>query len=66
MRAGMQGLGLAPEAFWRLTPAELAFLLGRPAIAAPMARERLDALLARFPDAAHETKEDGDAIRSRR
>ena len=31
MRAGLRGLGLTPEAFWRLTPAELAMMLGEAA-----------------------------------
>jgi len=28
MRAGLIGLGLQPDAFWKLTPAELSLLLG--------------------------------------
>nr|WP_259945961.1 rcc01693 family protein [Jannaschia sp. W003] len=55
MRAGMRGLGLAPAAFWRLTPAELAFLLGVEGGRLPMDRAGLEALARRFPD-----KEDGD------
>jgi uncharacterized phage protein (TIGR02216 family) len=50
MRAGMTGLRLAPEAFWRLTPAELLLMLGRDGQAAPMGRAGLDALARRFPD----------------
>lgn len=50
MAAGMRGLGLSPQQFWRLTPAELAFLLGQEGGRAPMDRAGLDALLARFPD----------------
>jgi uncharacterized phage protein (TIGR02216 family) len=50
MRAGMQGLGLKPHRFWRLTPAELLMLLGDVPGHAPMARDRLEALAARFPD----------------
>ena len=50
MRAGMQGLGLAPEVFWRLTPAELRLMLGSGAGEAGMDRARLDALLAAYPD----------------
>ncbi|MDO5528359.1 MAG: phage tail assembly chaperone [Paracoccus sp. (in: a-proteobacteria)] len=43
MRAGMGRLGLAPDVFWRLTPAELALMLGleSAAGAAPMTRARL-------------------------
>jgi uncharacterized phage protein (TIGR02216 family) len=50
MRAGIQGLGLAPEAFWRLTPAELLLMLGEAEGAAPMRRDAFEALVARFPD----------------
>ncbi|MEM7643474.1 MAG: rcc01693 family protein [Pseudomonadota bacterium] len=50
MAAGMRGLGLSPAAFWALTPAELAFLLGQEGGRLPMDRAGLDALAARFPD----------------
>lgn len=50
MRAGLRGLGLRPEQFWDLTPAELRLMLGDVAGAAPMDRSRLDALIAAFPD----------------
>jgi uncharacterized phage protein (TIGR02216 family) len=50
MAAGMRSLGLRPEEFWRLTPAELAFLLGQEGGRAPMDRAGLEALAARFPD----------------
>lgn len=49
MRAGIHGLGLAPEAFWRLTPAELRLMLGAEA-QAPLTRARLEELAAAFPD----------------
>ena len=51
MNVGMRGLGLRPEEFWRLTPAELAFLLGHGDGRLPMDRAGLDALARRFPDA---------------
>ena len=52
MEAGMRGLGLAPEAFWRLTPAELRLLLGGfSGQGAALGRKRLDELLAAYPDA---------------
>lgn len=51
MRAGLHGLGLTPERFWALTPAELLLLLGDDPGAQPMGRAGLDALAARFPDA---------------
>lgn len=56
MRMGMGsaqqgGLGLAPAAFWQLTPAELSLMLGIEALgAAGMTRQRLAELEARFPD----------------
>ena len=50
MRAGMRGLGLSPEAFWALTPAELQLMLGNAGGAQPMGRARLDELIAAFPD----------------
>ncbi len=58
MRAGMQGLGLSPDALWRLTPAELLLMLGDAPDAAPLGRARLEALIARFPDMTN--KESGD------
>lgn len=50
MRAGLQGLGLAPDAFWRLSPAEFLVMLGEVPEAAPLGRAGLEALIARFPD----------------
>lgn len=50
MRAGMQGLRLRPEDFWRLTPAELRLMLGQGGAQAPLSRAGLDALLAAYPD----------------
>lgn len=50
MRAGLNGLGLHPAQFWDLTPAELALMLGIEGGAGAMTRQRLEALLARFPD----------------
>jgi uncharacterized phage protein (TIGR02216 family) len=48
-------LHLAPDAFWRMTPRELAHALhALGGGAAPFARDDLDALLRRFPD-AHST-----------
>ncbi|WP_232897363.1 rcc01693 family protein [Pontibaca salina] len=57
MRAGMQGLGLAPDVFWRLTPAELRLMLGQGGETAPLTRAGFDALLAAWPD---HPKGDGD------
>lgn len=50
MAVGMRGLGLTPHAFWALTPAELAFLLGHGDGKLPMDRAGLEALAAQFPD----------------
>ena len=50
MQAGMRGLGMRPAEFWALTPAELELMLGGPGGVAPLARERLDALMRDFPD----------------
>jgi uncharacterized phage protein (TIGR02216 family) len=59
MRAGLLGLRLSPEAFWKLTPAELMLMLGLGAGAAPMRRGRLDDLLRAFPDDPGEGERDG-------
>ena len=50
MRAGMHGLRLSPDAFWALTPVELAILLGQGYGPAPLTRTGLDALLRDYPD----------------
>ena len=57
MRAGLVELGLGPDVFWSLTPAELMFLTGggREAGGA-LSRAGLESLIARFPD----NKEDPD------
>lgn len=48
-RAGC-ALGMVPRDVWDLTPAELAFLLGKDGSAAPLSRARLEELAAAFPD----------------
>ncbi|MFT5786007.1 MAG: putative phage protein (TIGR02216 family) [Ascidiaceihabitans sp.] len=50
MRAGIQGLGLEPDAFWRVTPAELQLMLGDTAVSAPLLSGGLGALMAAYPD----------------
>lgn len=50
MRLGLCQLGLAPEAFWRLTPVELMVKLGADATQAPLTRARLDELARAYPD----------------
>lgn len=51
MRAGMQGLGLAPDVFWALTPAELRVMLGADTAERPMLSDGLAALMSAWPDA---------------
>ncbi|MGI9393921.1 MAG: phage tail assembly chaperone [Boseongicola sp.] len=46
-----------PREFWRLTPAELAFLAGKSAIGVPLSHQELNELAAAFPD---KTSEDGN------
>ncbi|MDO6731016.1 phage tail assembly chaperone [Marinovum sp. 2_MG-2023] len=50
MTAGLRGLGLRPAEFWALTPAELMLMLGVGGGNAPLTRDRLDQLIAAFPD----------------
>lgn len=49
LRAGLMA-GLPLREVWRLTPAELAFLVGREGAGAPLSRARLEELAAAFPD----------------
>jgi uncharacterized phage protein (TIGR02216 family) len=50
---GLGVLRLSPDAFWRMTPRELALALDTvfPAAPAPLTRSAFDALRGRFPDA---------------
>lgn len=50
LRIGVRGLGLRPEQFWRLTPAELMLMLGAGQGPAPLNRSRLEDLARQFPD----------------
>jgi uncharacterized phage protein (TIGR02216 family) len=56
---GLGVLRLSPDAFWRMTPRELALAIeavkGRGA--APLERSALDALMQQFPDAVGRTDE---------
>ena len=54
MRAGLQGLHLTPDQFWRLSPIELRIMLGVETGATPVTRTRLEELAAAFPDLAKE------------
>ncbi len=59
MRAGILGLRLTPDQFWRLTPAELRQMLGQGAGMTAMNRAGLDALLAAYPDKEQGERDDG-------
>jgi uncharacterized phage protein (TIGR02216 family) len=50
MRLGLLRLGLAPEVFWGLTPAEFMVIAGEGAAPTAMSRAGLADLAARFPD----------------
>lgn len=50
MRAGLRGLGLQPQEFWRLTPAELMMMLGSEEQQMPLSRSRLEDLSRLYPD----------------
>jgi uncharacterized phage protein (TIGR02216 family) len=50
IRAGLHGLGLHPDAFWRLTPVELRIMLGADLMTPRLTRTRLEELAAAFPD----------------
>lgn len=50
MRLGLVRLGLAPEVFWNLTPAELMLIAGEDEAPRAMSRAAFAELAARFPD----------------
>ena len=60
MRAGMLGLGLSPEVFWRLTPLELRIMLGADRTTPALTRTRLQELAAAFPDTSSDSRNGGD------
>lgn len=57
MAAGLRELRLPPDTFWRLTPAELALMLGVGTGPRPMGRATLDDLLRTYPDQAKDEKD---------
>jgi uncharacterized phage protein (TIGR02216 family) len=58
MRLGLVELGLAPDVFWSLTPAELMFLAGmETASGKALDRRGLEALMARYPDPDRKSRE---------
>ena len=50
MRLGLVQVGLRPDEFWNLTPAELMLMAGGGPGRDALSREGLEALAARFPD----------------
>ena len=58
IRAGLLGLRLTPDAFWRLSPVELRIMLGADAAAPAFTRARLEELAAAFPDVRGRDAED--------
>lgn len=54
MQFGLGVLRLPPDAFWRMTPRELACAMAarRGAVPTAIARGRLDELMQQFPDEA--------------
>jgi uncharacterized phage protein (TIGR02216 family) len=60
MRAGLHGLGLKPSEFWALTPVELMVMLGREAPSGGFTRDRLQGLMARYPDRPAARRYDDD------
>ena len=58
MRAGLTGLGLAPDAFWRLTPIELKIMLGADGTSPALTRARLEELAVAYPDARKAGEDD--------
>ncbi|AXT34345.1 phage tail assembly chaperone [Phaeobacter sp. LSS9] len=62
IRAGLVGLRLTPDQFWRLTPAELRLMLGQDTGAVPLGRSGLDQLMQAFPDPAALTPKETGAV----
>ena len=50
MRAGLNGLGMTPDAFWGLTPAELQLMIGPSHAQVPLLNDGLAQLMAAYPD----------------
>jgi uncharacterized phage protein (TIGR02216 family) len=60
LQAGLNGLGLEPTVFWRLTPVELKIMLGREGSVPPLTRARLAELAAAFPDTMKDGRDGGN------
>lgn len=50
LRVGLVALGLKPDEFWRLTPAELFLMADADAASGRFDRTRLEDLIRQFPD----------------
>jgi uncharacterized phage protein (TIGR02216 family) len=50
MAAAFGHLRLSPESFWSMSPRELSAALGQSPGSTPLVRERLEALMAQYPD----------------
>jgi uncharacterized phage protein (TIGR02216 family) len=50
IKLGVQALGLRPNEFWDLTPAEFRLMLGDRAQGGPLTRSGLDDLMKSYPD----------------
>jgi uncharacterized phage protein (TIGR02216 family) len=63
MRLGLVELGLAPDVFWSLTPAELMLLAGMDGSGAgAMNRSAFETLMARYPDHGGSHLEDAEHV----
>lgn len=60
LRVGLRETGLRPGELWELTPAEFWMVTGRGPSVAAMTRDRLEALMAEYPDSRGEVGHDGD------
>ncbi|WP_300014764.1 rcc01693 family protein [uncultured Roseobacter sp.] len=58
MRVGLRGVGLHPDVFWALTPAEFQLMLGDPTKSGPLLSTGLEALMTAYPD--KDNKDDCD------
>ena len=59
LRAGIGDMGLKPNEFWALTPAEFLIMSGIGQGPKPMGRAGLTDLLERFPDSEPKTPNGG-------
>lgn len=63
MRLGLVELGLAPDVFWSLTPAELMLMAGLDRTGGgAMSRSAFETLMARYPDRGGSPLEDAEHV----